>query len=306
MTVSSLPPFPGLSADSTIRIIAPANYVTEAAMAPGRAMLEAAGFKVDYCANLFEREGQFAGSDQMRAESLMTAFADPDVAAIISARGGYGSPRLMELVDWNRIALNPKPFVGYSDLTAVMTRLVHRCGMRAFHGPVMRDLSADTAEPTAQSLIAALKGTPVDDPLSMASVVPVRPGQASGPLVGGNLTMLASIMGTDSGFSAQGAILLLEDVAEYIYRLDRALVQLRQAGALEGVQGVIIADLVDVEDGTVPFGISAIDMIAAHFGDVPIVAGVPAGHGRRKLTLALGAESNLTVAAESCSFSQQS
>lgn len=293
MTLSSLPSFAGLAPGSTIRVIAPANFVTEADMAPGRAHLEAAGFVVEYCKDLFAREGQFAGSDQTRAASLMRAFADPKVDAIICARGGYGSPRILPLIDWDQVAAHHKPFVGYSDLTAVMARLVHQCGMRAFHGPVLRDLKADADPETISSLLAALRGEGSSPDLSNA--VGIQDGDAQGPLVGGNLTMLASIMGTGSGFSADGCILLLEDVSEYIYRLDRALVQMCQAGALTGVRGVVISDLVDVEDGTVPFGLSALEMIRAHFKDIPIVAGIPAGHGPKKYTWVLGADTELRV-----------
>lgn len=276
-------------------MIAPANFVTEADVAPGRALLEAAGFEVEYCPHLFEREGQFAGADAVRAQSLMDAFADPSVAAIIGARGGYGSPRLMELVNWRKIADHPKPFIGYSDLTAVLTRLVHDCGMRAFHGPVLRDIKGQGEGMTAQWLIRTLKGEAPDWAQATQKAEVIAEGQASGPLVGGNLTMLASICGTGAGFSAHGAILLLEDIAEYIYRLDRALVQLRQAGALAGARGVVIADLIEVEDGNVPFGMTAHEMIAAHFPGVPIIAGVPAGHGPEKLTLALGVETTLSA-----------
>ncbi len=303
MTIAPLPPFSGLPQGATLRVIAPANYVTEADMAPGRTALEAAGFKIDYCADLFAREGQFAGADRTRAASLMRAFSDPTIDGILCARGGYGSPRIMELVDWSVIAANPKPFVGYSDLTAVLARLVHRCGMRAFHGPVMRDLRDGCDPLNLASLTAALRGerTRLKD---IPGAVAVRDGDASGRLVGGNLTLLASLMGTGAGFRAEGGILILEDISEYIYRLDRALVQLRQSGALDGVKAVLISELVDVEDGTVPFGKSAIDMIAAHFGDIPIVAGVPAGHSPRKLTWELGAEVNLQVTSSGCSFSQ--
>lgn len=271
-------------------------------MAPGRSHLEAAGFKVDYCKDLFAQDGQFAGSDATRAASLQRAFADPAVDGIICARGGYGSPRILPLIDWKAVAAHPKPFVGYSDLTAVMARLNFQCGMRALHGPVLRDLKTDADPAMIESLVSALRGELPAPDLSAAK--PVQNGTAGGPLVGGNLTMLASIAGTGAELSAEGCILLLEDVSEYIYRLDRALVQLRQSGALDGVRGVVISDLVDVEDGTVPFGRSAIEMMQAHFEGVPILAGVPAGHGPRKYTWMLGANANLSVSGANFAFSQ--
>jgi len=288
--VPALKPHKPVPEGALIRMIAPANFVREADLVHGALMLKHQKFRVEPCEHMFDRDGQFAGDDKLRARSLMEAFADPKVDVIICARGGYGSPRILDLVDWGEVAKHPKPFIGYSDVTSILNTLVFECRMPSFHGPMVRDLHDETGadEKTLRGLLEALRGTYRDWPKLTVDAKVLREGDVIAPIVGGNLTMLASLAGTPTTFSADGAILLLEDVSEYIYRLDRALVQLGRAGALAGVKGVIVSDLVEVEDGNVPFGKTALEMIVSHFPDVPIVADVPAGHGPRKATLPLG------------------
>ncbi len=275
---------------ATIRMIAPANFVTEADVVSGMRVLKKQKFVLQPCPHLFDREGQFAGSDKVRAQSLMDAFEDPAVHVVHCARGGYGSPRILDLVDWKLVAKHPKPFIGYSDATAILNTLVFDCAMPAFHGPMVRDLKEGEEEDdeTTRGLLEALRGTFGDWPSLCKEVEVLAEGSVTAPLVGGNITMLATLAGTGSTFSADGAILLLEDVAEYTYRLDRALVQLSRAGMLDGVKGVVISNLVEVEDGNVPFGKTPEEMILGHFPGVPVISGFPGGHGPRKATLPLG------------------
>jgi muramoyltetrapeptide carboxypeptidase len=287
-----------------IRIIAPANFVTESELVHGTLMLKHQRFQVEPCPHMFDREGQFAGADEVRARSLTEAFTDPSVDAIICARGGYGSPRILDLVDWAKIAKFPKPFVGYSDITAILNTLVFKCGMPAFHGPMVRDLhdESEADDQTLRGLLEALRGTYRDWPKLCEGAEVLAEGDAVAPIVGGNLTILASLAGTGTNFSANGAILLLEDVSEYVYRLDRALVQMRRAGMLDGVQGVIISDLVEVEDGNVPFGMTPHEMILSHFPGVPVIANMPAGHGPRKATFPLGIPVRMKAGPEGASL----
>jgi len=301
----ALKPLKPIPDGACICMIAPANFVTEGDLVHGVRSLKKQKFVVMPAPRLFDREGQFGGTDKVRAKSLMDAFSNPNVDAIVCARGGYGSPRILDLVDWAAVAKHPKPFVGYSDATAILNALVFQCGMPAFHGPMVRDLHEDSkvGDQTLRGLLEALRGTYRDWPGLLAGATPLRDGECEGPIVGGNLTVLASLAGTGTTFSASGAILLLEDVSEYVYRLDRALVQLRRAGGLEGVKGVIISDLVDVEDGNVPFGKTPHEMILSHFPDVPVIAEVPAGHGPRKATLPLGIPVKLKVSAEGSTLS---
>lgn len=286
----ALKPHKPVREDALIRIIAPANFVKESDLVHGAMILKHQKFRVEPCEHMFDREGQFAGSDALRARSLTEAFTDPEVDVILCARGGYGSPRILDLVDWDEVAKHPKPFIGYSDITAVLNTLVFQCHMPAFHGPMVRDLHDEkpTDDQTLRGLLEALRGTYRDWPLLCEKAKVLRTGEVIAPIVGGNLSILAGLMGTSTNFSADGSILLIEDVSDYVYRLDRALVQLGRAGALDGVKGVIISDLVEVEDGNVPFGKPPLEMILSHFPDVPVIANVPAGHGPRKATLPFG------------------
>jgi len=286
----ALKPHKPVPENALIRIIAPANYVKESDLVHGAMVLKHQKFRVEPCEHMFDREGQFAGSDELRARSLTEAFTDPEVDVILCARGGYGSPRILDLVDWAEVAKHPKPFVGYSDITAVLNTLVFQCEMPAFHGPMVRDLHDEKPadDQTLRGLLEALRGTYRDWPQLCDKAKVLRAGEVIAPIVGGNLSILAGLMGTSTNFSADGSILLIEDVSEYVYRLDRALVQLGRAGALKGVKGVIISDLVEVEDGNVPFGKPPLEMILSHFPDVPVIADVPAGHGPRKATLPFG------------------
>ncbi len=289
-----------------IRMVAPANFVTEADIVHGAMTLKKHKFRVDPCPHLFDRDGQFGGTDRARAKSIMDAFTNPNIDVILCARGGYGSPRLLDRIDWSEIAKHPKPFIGYSDITAILNTLVFECGMPAFHGPMVRDLQDGGTvedEQTLRGLLEALRGTYQDWPNLCNGATVLRRGEVEAPIVGGNITVLASLAGTGWKFSAEGAILLLEDVSEYVYRLDRALVQLRRAGMLEGVAGVIISDLVEVEDGNVPFGKTDLEMILGHFPGVPVIANVPAGHGPRKATLPMGVPVKMSASDAGCALS---
>jgi len=300
----ALKPLPPIPDGACICMIAPANFVTESDLVYGTLILKKQGFQMIPSPRLFDQEGQFGGSDEVRAKSLMDAFANPNVDAIICARGGYGTPRILDRIDWDLVAKNPKPFIGYSDVTAVLNTLVFKCGMPAFHGPMVRDFhdESEADDQTLRGFLEVLRGTYKDWPQLLEGAAVLREGKAEGPIVGGNLTMLASLAGTATKFSADGAILLLEDVGEYVYRMDRALVQLRRAGALRGVKGVLISELVDIEAGNVPFGKEPLEMILSHFPDVPVIAEVPAGHGPRKATLPLGLPVKMVASEEGCSL----
>ncbi len=294
---NSLKPFPPPKEGARIRIIAPANFFEESTFAAAKSALEPFGFAVEACPHLFERHGQFAGPDELRAQSLEQAFADDSVDIVLCARGGYGSSRMVDLVDWDVVAANPKPFVGYSDNTALLCHLLFNVRQPVFHGPMGIDLRPGPGNDAVnvKGLVEALRCTHTDWPELAARASVICEGEVTAPLVGGNLTVLGCMAGTSTQFSADGAILLLEDVGEYIYRLDRVLVQLSRVGALRGVKGLILSDLIDIEDGNVPFGKTAQEMILTYFPDVPVISGFPAGHGPVKATMPLGIDISMSA-----------
>ncbi len=219
----------------------------------------------------YERDGYLAGSDDVRLRDLHAAFANPEIDAIFCLRGGYGTPRLLDRLDFDLLRANPKPFVGYSDITALHLAISRYAGFVTFHGPMLNaDLLGDKQPPTESSLFSLLRGQlgagsvlahPVAYPLTT-----IEPGIACGRLLGGNLSMIAAVMGTPYEIDAEGIILFIEDVNEPIYRIDRLLTHLRLAGKLAQVAGVLVGDVAGV-DGTGAGAVAEADLrTAVHSG----------------------------------------
>nr|WP_081842567.1 LD-carboxypeptidase [Actinomadura madurae] len=238
---------------------------------------------------------RLAGSDADRAADLQDAWCDPRVGAVICARGGYGATRLLDLLDWNALraateeslasGAGPKILHGSSDVTALHTAFGARLGVTTSFGPMPAGLIADPVAPreSLDALRAALFGGPVTLPGTRA----LRPGRAEGPLTGGTLSLLAALLGTPyAPPPAAGRIVFLEDVTEAPYRVDRMLVQLLQAGWLDGAAGVALGTWTDCGD---PAELDSV--FAARLGPlgVPVLAGLPAGHGPRQHSLEIGA-----------------
>lgn len=186
---------------------------------------------------VYAQEGYLAGSDDVRLNDLHAAFADSEVDAIICLRGGYGTPRLLDRIDFELLQNNAKPFIGYSDITALHLAISRYAGFVTFHGPLLNaDLLGDKQKPTESSFFNMLRGQvkagsvlahPVAYPLTT-----IEPGIAHGRLLGGNLAMIAATMGTPYEMDAEGVILFIEDINEPLYRIDRLLTHLRSRGTL--------------------------------------------------------------------------
>lgn len=281
---------PRLAAGDLVAGIAPAGPPDPDLVQLGVALLRSWGLRVRIGQAAFtgHPSGFLADDDAARAADLHAAVVDPDVAGIVSLRGGWGCQRLLDRLDWEAVAAHAKPLVGFSDVTALHVAWRQRAGLVSFHGPPLAWRSERLGDAGAASLRAALLSEP-DDHLAGQ---PLRPGTATGPLVGGNLTVLASLCGTPWQLDATGAVVLLEDVGEQPYRIDRALTQLRQAGALRGAAGLAVGELVDCAE--VRPGVrsaSALEVIAAHADELglPSVADLPLGHGPYQRTVPLGA-----------------
>lgn len=236
------------------------------------------------------REGYFAGRDGDRLADLNRALADDRIDAVWCLRGGYGAMRLLDQLDYDALARRPKPIIGYSDITALHAAIGRRTGMVTFHGPTARE--ALTPFSRASLLRAVVEG---GDPCGSArGARVVRRGTAVGRLAGGNLSLLAALCGTPYFPNLEGALLILEEVNEATYRIDRMLTQLRLAGALAGVRGIVFGHATAAppsEDGERP-----LDAVLAEVADaleVPCVAGVPIGHIEQQWTLPLGMAAEL-------------
>ncbi|HEY8549956.1 MAG TPA: LD-carboxypeptidase [Vicinamibacterales bacterium] len=273
-----------------IAIVAPASPCSREQVERGIAELERWGFAPAVDARIFENCGYLAGSAASRAAHLMEAFVDPGVAGIFCTRGGYGSAQLLPLLDLQAIAASPKVFVGYSDLTALLTVFTLRAGMVSFHGPMLEGRLAHPDRYDRESLARATTSTEPMGALVPDGLEIVRPGEATGMLIGGTLTQLAASLGTPWAFEPpEGHVLFLDEVNERPYRLDRLLTQITQAGLLARASAVVINELpgCDEPGGTV----RGIDVIRTHFASFPgpVIAGFPSGHtDRAAITLPFG------------------
>ncbi|OQY06940.1 MAG: hypothetical protein B6I22_04195 [Desulfobacteraceae bacterium 4572_123] len=228
---------PRLRMGDTIGIVAPASHFDLKKFNRGMAVLESMGFNTLVTEMLFNKKGYFAGSDLERAEMVNRYFADPAIKAIICARGGYGSIRILSSLDYKAIQKNPKIFVGFSDVSALLSTLYLRCRLVTFHGPTVTTLG-NSDDRTKDSLLSMI--TSGDKPkIVIKNGITIKSGSASGPVLGGNLNTLCHLLGTPFQPDFKGCILFLEDKGEVPYRFDRMLSQMKLAGCFNGLAGLI-------------------------------------------------------------------
>ncbi|MCB9765516.1 MAG: LD-carboxypeptidase [Alphaproteobacteria bacterium] len=287
-TLSSAVLPPPLKPGARIGVFAPSGAFNPERVAKGCDLIRGWGFEPVEAPNLGGVFRYLAGTDVQRTRDMVWALTDPGLDAAWMARGGYGLTRLLRGGLPER--LPPRPVIGFSDGTALMSALWQR-GVVGVHGPVLHSV-ADLTDPPSQDHLRALLGGDGAAQLDGHSLVK---GEVTAPLVGGNLCMLASTCGTPLQLDARGCILLLEDVSEPPYKLDRTLEQLDQAGVFEGVVGVALGDFVG---STLPTHDTWTieDVLMEHIGrlEVPVVAGLPVGHGARNRAFLHGAPATLT------------
>jgi muramoyltetrapeptide carboxypeptidase len=265
-----------LARGATVGVCAPSGPVNPECVAAGVAWLESEGLHVRCGPHRHDRRGYLAGDDAARAADLLELVRDPEVGAILLARGGYGLPRLLDALDPRPFRRARKPIVGYSDATALLLWLRRRAGLAALHGPMLE--RSDVSAPARARLLALLRGEPEGRaPLAGSGLAR---GRATGPLVGGNLKTLVTSLGTPWEIDTRGAILFLEEVNEQPYSIDRMLVQLRSAGKLAAAAGVAVGALVRCESERYP-EIGACDVLRELLPasvNGPVVIGLPFGH----------------------------
>ena len=286
-----------------VAIVATSSPCPRDAFAAGVEELRRLGFEPVFDEGVFDRAGYLAGDAQARAEAFARAVRDPSVAAIVAARGGYGCVDLLPWLRADDIARHPKLVVGYSDVTALLTFLTGRCGVVALHGPcVAAGLHAGPAGYDESTFVRALTGNEPLGVLAAASLDSLVPGEAFGPLHGGNLTQLAASMGTPYAFGPPpGSVLVLEDVGERPYRVDRLLTQLRLAGVFDGARAIVFGQFpgCDEPDGSVTARDAAARALRGFRG--PVVWGLPAGHTTGPaLTLPLGVAARVVAGRSPC------
>jgi muramoyltetrapeptide carboxypeptidase len=258
-----------------LAIAAPAGPIDPEALARGRKALERLGFETVVRDDILDRDGYLAGSDERRAAELMQHVRDPDIDAILCARGGYGCHRIVAALDPEAFRAAAKPLVGYSDITTLLLWQRRRAGLIGLHGPMLERPSGLEGE-SASALVRMLQGT---GPLPRYVGESLASGWAEGRLVGGSLSLCVASLGTSWELDTRDAILMLEDVTELPYRVDRMLQQLRAAGKLERVAGVALGGFTDCEDERHPEWPMRrlFEELLGGLG-VPVVLGLPFGH----------------------------
>jgi muramoyltetrapeptide carboxypeptidase len=280
-----------------IAIIAPAGPVTVDEIQPAVDILVQEGYRVKKASHLFARQGYLAGNDEARLADLHSVFNNDNIKALLCARGGYGTLRFLDKIDYDRIKKNPKIILGYSDITALLMAIHKMTGLVTFHGPVVRDLSGIGGRGIKDFFDTVSSQRKLKFDLSGGTVL--AEGKAKGPLLGGNLSLLSHLIGTPFIPPMKGVILFMEEKGESLYRIDRMLTHLRLGGILKDLSGMIIGDFIDCGDMEDIHGLLT-DIMAGI--DIPVFSGLPVGHGDKNMTIPVGLQAELDTGSMKLKF----
>jgi muramoyltetrapeptide carboxypeptidase len=289
---------PYLQKGDTVAILATARKHIVKSMQPTIDLLESWGLTVVIGKSIGLEENQLAGNDEQRAADLQEQLDNPNIKAIWCARGGYGTVRVVDLVDFTQFKKSPKWLVGFSDVTVLHNHL-NTMGYKSIHG-IMPISLAKASKEAIESLRLSLFGQPLQyaiDPHPMN-----RLGKASGELVGGNLSILYSLLGSPSAIDCKDKILYIEDLDEYLYHIDRMMMNLKRNGCLESLKGIIVGSMTDMKDNDIPWGKNALEIVqdVTKQYNIPVIFNFPAGHIHDNRALILG--NNVTIeVTENCS-----
>lgn len=287
-----------LKLGDTIGIAASSSPFDIVEFKKGVTALENMGFRVIYRQDIFDKKHYLAGNDKRRMSELVEMLENPEVKALLFARGGYGMMRLLPYLEEHRFSTPPKIILGYSDVTTLLIYLYQRLDWVTFYGPVIRDLGVNTCEETKKSFLQAISQ---ENPLNFQypEAIPLKPGQAEGPLVGGCLSLVISSLGTPFEINTKNKILFLEDTNEKPYAVDRMLTQILLAKKLKDVKGIVFGSFAN---GNQPDHYQETIEDVLHDFKGPILFNFPAGHGKTKMTLPLGVPVRLDATAKKLEF----
>ncbi len=301
-TLKTKPSFfpPSLKPGGTIGIVSPASWLKPAILAEAKKTLEKCGYKVVVHPQNHLRDGRLAGNDKARAKAIMDMFNDPKIDAVLCARGGVGgSMRLIDHLDFKRIAKNPKPFIGFSDVTFLLQAISKKCGFVTYHGPASSWLTGERNPKTLNDFLTVVGSKKKTIELNFVKTKTLRAGKAKGKLIGGNLTLLQDLIATDYDWSGKDTILFIEDVDEALYKIDRMLQHFRLAGKLKGLCAVLVGEMVAMTDGETPaekYGKSLEQIIMDVLPrDIPVCMDFPCGHSNYLTTLPVGAAVEVNI-----------
>lgn len=293
-----------LNKGDTIGLIAPGSYISTDELQDSVENLEKLGYRVSYDERILSKSGYLAGTDATRAEDLNAMFADKNIKGIVCARGGYGCARILPMLDYSLIKNNPKILIGYSDITALLNAIYFQTGLVTFHGLVgistFNDFSVDyfnevVVHPEDNLVLISA----ADEEDGGSKITTIVSGKAEGELIGGNLSVLVSLIGTKYDFNGQGKIIFLEEIGEEPYRIDRMLTQMIQSGKFDGAAGIALGVFKNCEpkkkDASFDSSFSLMEVLFDRLSDlkIPIVYGLSFGHIKNKFTLPVGIKAGL-------------
>lgn len=281
-----------LKSNDKISVVAPAGKINPSVIDFAKKKLESWGLTVVLGENLFNQHFQYAGTDEERLSDFQKALNDKSIKAILCARGGYGLIRIIDQLDFTKFKAKPKWIIGFSDITILHSFIHTNAGIETIHAPMAAGLKN---EASAEALKKALFGEGLNYELPTHSLS--KKGLGNGEVVGGNLAILCSLIGSNSDIDTKGKILFIEDIGEYLYRLDRMMWTLKRAGKLDQLAGLIVGDFNDMKDNDDPFGKTAYRIIAEAVSayDYPICFGFPAGHKKENKALIFGRQVSLSI-----------
>jgi len=285
-----------LEKSDKIALVAPARCITFEEVYPTIKLFQKWGWEVVLGTSVFNKANQFAGTDEQRKADLQQMLDDGSIKGIICARGGYGTIRIIDRLDFTNFTRNPKWIIGYSDITVLHSHIQQNFGIETLHAIMPFNIvSEETVNDSLETLHSALSGRKIKYILPKSPLS--REGTGEGSLVGGNLSILHSLMGSSSAPDTNGKILFLEEVDEYLYHIDRMMMTLKRAGKLKNLKGLIVGSMERMNDNKVPFGKTANQIIAETVEEYnyPVCFDFPAGHGSNNLALILGRNVKLNV-----------
>ena len=284
---------PYLKPNDKIAIVATARKISEEELSFAIETIKGWGLQPVLGKNIYAVQNQFAGSDAQRAEDLQQAINDDSIKAIIIARGGYGTIRMIDAVDFTKLKTNPKWIIGYSDVTVLHSHIHRHIGIPTLHTTMPINFSKN------KEAVETLRKSLFGEPLSYSfSAHPLnKAGEVRGELIGGNLSLLYALIGTVSDIDTKNKILFLEDLDEYLYHIDRMMLNLKRSGKLTHLKALIVGGFTEMKDNTVPFGKTTEEIIldAVKEYNYPVCFNFPAGHIDKNLALYFGKEINLKV-----------
>ncbi len=301
---------PRLKSGDTIGLIAPGSFIDEGELKESIQNLELLGFKVVYTKNILARDGYLAGTDEQRASDVNEMFSRKDVNGIVAARGGYGCTRILQMLNYEIIKSNPKVLIGYSDITALLYGIYKETNLVCFHGPVGISTFNDFSLCYFKDVLIyphdklTFYNAHEENKDDLYKPVTIRGGKAKGKLVGGNLSLVVSVIGTQYDIDTNGKIIFLEEVGEEPYRVDRMLTQMIEAGKFEKAAGIALGVFSGCKTKPDKSGVSnSFSVLEVLFNrlfplNIPVVYGMSYGHITNKFTIPFGIEAELDSLAQ--------